>query len=272
VSVNDSISLSSIENGGTWELWIKPNSDLRQSKWIGFLDTAPGLVGAIQALVDPSNRLRACFGGVHGAMWSIDSDWTGEWHHIVGTWNRKVNPTVTLYVDGVQKAQATPTVTVKVDLLHIGSMNYRSFDGVIDEVRIWDVALSATEIAQSYALGTNNTGVTALKHKNLNGGVAIFTSAFLVGSSPSFPITVNARAMIVGSTAEVSSLDFRKVTPGPPGRETVSWTPADAYDSSNTLIGYDIEVTYKTDRAKSLHLSMVLDTDKALGVNVQFLP
>jgi hypothetical protein len=151
VSVDDSTSLSSIENGGTWELWIKPNSDLRAGKWIGFLDTAPSLVGAVQSIVDPSNRLRAGFGGVFGAMWSIDADWTGEWHHIAGTWNQEVNPTVTLYVDGVQKAQATPTVTVRVDLLDIGRLNNgNNFDGIIDEVRIWDGALTAEQIEASY--------------------------------------------------------------------------------------------------------------------------
>ena len=153
VSVDDSTSLSSIENGGTWELWIKPNSDLRAGKWIGFLDTAPGQVGAVQSLVDKSNNLRACFGGVFGAMWSIDSDWTGQWHHIVGTWNQKVNPTVTLYVDGVQKAQATVSVTVRVDLLDIGRLNNgNNFNGIIDEVRIWDGALTAGEIAYNYNL------------------------------------------------------------------------------------------------------------------------
>ncbi|MBE3085146.1 MAG: LamG domain-containing protein [Bacteroidetes bacterium] len=207
VSVNDSISLSSIEDGGTWELWIKPNSDLRTGKWIGFLDTAPGLVGAVQFLVDPSNRLRACFGGVYGAMWSIDADWTGEWHHIAGTWNQKVNPTVTLYVDGVQKAQATVSVTVNVGLLDIGRLNNgNNFNGIIDEVRIYDYALLPGTI-EDHAAGIYG----------FNGLLSPYAEpprAFKMGSS--IPLKwqyTDAAGNVVDSSAAIPPLvEIKKVT------------------------------------------------------------
>jgi hypothetical protein len=158
VNIINNENLNSIENGGSWSFWVKPDMDLRQNQWIGFLDTSPGNIGAIQSMVDSSNYLRACFGGVNGARWLIDSDWTGGQYHIVGTWDKKVNPTVKLFVNGTQMSQDTVSLPgVRVDLLDIGRVNNSSkFNGQIDDVRIYNRALSEAEIQKIYEYGRTN--------------------------------------------------------------------------------------------------------------------
>jgi len=194
--------------------------------------------------------------------------WDGEWHHIVGTYD---GSTVRLYVDGTEVGTGTfATLSIAYDEgdlfigTYIANQTRWCFPGAIDEVRIWSGALTEDQIEASYALGTNDTGVTVLKDELLeDGGVAIFASAFYVGRAPELPLTVNARAMIVGSSATVSEvLAFRKVTP----KGEVE------YDYLSVPSGFDITVTGITGKVHSLHLSMILSTGEGLGVNLQSLP
>jgi hypothetical protein len=87
----------------------------------------------------------------------------GKWHQAVATWN---GSTISLYVDGVSDATAvsfsgslrtnqTNSLTIGADDAAIGAgstpLNY--FNGTIDDVRIYNRALSATEVANLYHLG-----------------------------------------------------------------------------------------------------------------------
>ena len=198
-----------------------------------------------------------------------------EWHHVAmtykpGEWR--------IYVDGVQKAERTDIsenpLTNNIPLF-IGAEQYlssfraeRFFNGLIDEVRIWDEALTGPQIAQSYELGVNDETeyITQLNQQDLfDGGVAIFTSAFYVGRVElNSYVDVLARAMIVGSEAVVNGHALRGITPK--GAE-IDWTV-----NAQTPTGFDITACRENKKAKSLHLSMLLNTDEGLGVNVQFLP
>ena len=88
---------------------------------------------------------------------------TNEWHQLVGVWDET---TLYLYVDGVLSASTSlpegylPVRNSEGGLL-IGSQlpepnvfdgnGYYRFDGIIDEVNVYDRALSAVEIADRYA-------------------------------------------------------------------------------------------------------------------------
>jgi hypothetical protein len=74
----------------------------------------------------------------------------GQWHHVAGTWD---GDTVRIYVDGVEEASssfagpiATSDVPVKIGLRGNGEGVDRIFTGVIDEVAIFNVALSEEDI------------------------------------------------------------------------------------------------------------------------------
>jgi len=78
----------------------------------------------------------------------------GEWRHIAATWD---GADIRLYVDGVEVAFganvftsiADTTVDVNIGAFQAFASGDRSafFDGMIDEVYVFDRALTATEIA-----------------------------------------------------------------------------------------------------------------------------
>jgi hypothetical protein len=83
---------------------------------------------------------------------------TDEWHHLVGTWS---TVEMSIYLDGMQKDVETNTLaTVTSSNSYPLRIGYDSragwyFDGKIDDVRIYDRALSAEEIQQLYQEGLN---------------------------------------------------------------------------------------------------------------------
>ena len=73
----------------------------------------------------------------------------GAWRHVAGTWD---GTTKRLYVDGVLVASVDSSITYDTHLVYIGAdQNAGStvlhWDGTLDDLRIYNRALSATEIA-----------------------------------------------------------------------------------------------------------------------------
>ncbi len=84
----------------------------------------------------------------------------GTWHHIAATYDDAANE-VKIYVDGVAETFSTPgTPVINSEKLIIGNSYYggEGFDGVIDDVRIYNGVLSATEIANIAAGGGGGGG------------------------------------------------------------------------------------------------------------------
>jgi len=77
-----------------------------------------------------------------------------EWHHLVGTSD---GTTTRIYVDGVLEKSATPTFSsFTYSGARIGINNpggYYPFNGSIDEVAVYNTALSATDVSQMYNEG-----------------------------------------------------------------------------------------------------------------------
>lgn len=79
---------------------------------------------------------------------------TGQWVHFAGTWS---GTTARVYVDGVLKGSITISgpLVASTGMLRIGglvSSGNRYFDGSMDEVRIYDRALSQSEIQDDMAI------------------------------------------------------------------------------------------------------------------------
>ena len=96
---------------------------------------------------------------------TMDSDTTisnDTWHHIAGTYDYATN-TARLYVDGVldktDSAGGTQP-TANDALLRIGrnTNDTETWTGYLDDARIYNRALSATEIAEIHALGDTSGG------------------------------------------------------------------------------------------------------------------
>ena len=88
-----------------------------------------------------------------------DSIWDGQFHFVAGTFD---GSTVRLYIDGVEVGNGTPAAGQTIDYGFPGDKFFiggypvpacgdGDFPGAIDEVRVYDRALSATEIARLQA-------------------------------------------------------------------------------------------------------------------------
>ena len=97
-------------------------------------------------------------GWLHGTT-RVDD---GEWHFVVGTFDGTI---ARIYVDGVLDAaeERTPNLASTVNL-YVGSNTNgeQVFEGIIDEVRVYNRALSADEIWQLYLSGGVRVGAKTL--------------------------------------------------------------------------------------------------------------
>jgi hypothetical protein len=85
---------------------------------------------------------------------------TGSWVHVVWTYDPAANPKHCMYVDGVAETVTNNNLTISdwgddtsncIGAYHYaaGSDRY-NFDGIIDEVGIWDKVLSQAEVTELY--------------------------------------------------------------------------------------------------------------------------
>ena len=97
--------------------------------------------------------LRGTDGTLHILADTVDAT-DGNWHHLVGTVSSSIG---VFYVDGQQVDSATISNNITVDNLLIGAENNRAtlspvnyFNGSIDQVRIYDAALTSSQVTQLY--------------------------------------------------------------------------------------------------------------------------
>jgi len=89
---------------------------------------------------------------------------SGQWYHIVSVFDGS-SQTLTMYIDGTQVAQNTsagssmPTSAAGSKcIIGANANNDRFLDGSIDEVAVWDTALTSTQVSEIYnATDTNLT-------------------------------------------------------------------------------------------------------------------
>ena len=156
---------------GTLSAWVKRSStgthDVVISNNSFRLDRNGYLLGILNS--DSTNKI--VFEISNGATTNqLQSDLTitadGLWHHIVGTWD---GSTLRVYRDGVEGPN---TISQAIDAVsgtynpyvgRDGEGNAYYFDGGVDDARIYNRALSATEVASLYNLGVNKQAITANK-------------------------------------------------------------------------------------------------------------
>ncbi len=105
-------------------------------------------------------------GGTYHSKYSSPNKLTGTWYHVVGVQSSGV---LSIYVNGVSESGsdlgATPTINTATGL-QIGQRgdNLRWFNGLIDEVRIYNRALGAGEISNLYNSGIAKFNVSPTKY------------------------------------------------------------------------------------------------------------
>ncbi|MGD9731370.1 MAG: LamG-like jellyroll fold domain-containing protein [Desulfamplus sp.] len=192
VEINDHSSLDLTTNY-TIEAWIKPTS----FAWLG------GIVGKYHTTGSNGYTLRLSLDPPYSGI-NFDEMSTNEgiltlnqWQHIAAV---NDNETRKVYVNGVeQTSSGIPSYTVDKnnDPLVIGAdflESPRYFNGLIDEVRIWRVARSQTDIVDNMyiELAGNESGLAA--YYNMNEG----TGTSLDDTSPNSNIgSINGAAWVV---------------------------------------------------------------------------
>jgi len=183
ISVSDDDSLD-ISGEITISAWVKLNDNVSNQTVVGKVSNGGGYYGGGYDLVFSSGTgysdatFRLVFKKADGTAgtasgnygtntnWdrvvSTKNNWKMDiWYHIAGTWDGTTNPeSMRIYINGVPNATYTANqeeMLTNIHSLQIGRTLYTSplnhFNGVIDDVRIYDRSLSAEEIEQLYENG-----------------------------------------------------------------------------------------------------------------------
>lgn len=132
------------------QAWVRPETNAGLGTIVGNYNY-PSNINALQMMLrrDGANYTFWIDGGSgYSAVHAVGSVVINTWQHITGTWD---GTTMRIYVNGVlaNSSAKTGTIPSKTTSFSIGSNFSERFDGDIDEVRIWNKALTATDITNT---------------------------------------------------------------------------------------------------------------------------
>jgi hypothetical protein len=143
---------------GTIELWAKADSFKANPQYFFGHTTIPAYANRIQLYTDDTGGwFDLGLGDSHTRATNIEDLNVGSWYHIVLTWD---GTNYNVFVNGVSKANGTysglSTLAPIADIGNEGNPSYRdsySFNGTIDEVRIYNRPLTSEEVLEHYNEG-----------------------------------------------------------------------------------------------------------------------
>ncbi|MEM6345094.1 MAG: LamG-like jellyroll fold domain-containing protein [Bacteroidota bacterium] len=140
----------------TIEAWIKttananPNNGGVQQIITDWGVFATGSRFTFNVLWNNAIRLEVSGSGLSGSIAVND----GLWHYVVGVYDPTASNQLSLYVDGVLDVSGNIPTPINTALgnMRIGQRvdGARHFDGTIDEIRVWDIALSPSQVAANF--------------------------------------------------------------------------------------------------------------------------
>jgi len=242
VSIPDSSSLDAATTNITVELWLKVNQTSVNSDWTGIISKGnlswqmEGIQGAGSVFfgINPTDP------GVLGTRNVND----GMWHHVAGVYD---GFHLYIYVDGTLDASTATTklVAQTSDPLLLGANPHAPlpyyFNGLVDEVSIYNQALSAQQIQAIYLAGNNGKcplPITISLQPTNETAMIGTTTTLLVAASGSQPF--NYQWMFNGTNilnATNISLTLTNVQYSNMGNYAVTIAnPAGTASSSNALL------------------------------------
>lgn len=222
----------------TLQAWVRPETATGLGTIIGNYNY-PNNINAMQMMLR-RDGLQYTFwldtGSGYTSIAAVNAVVLNTWQHVTGTWD---GSTMRLYINGnlVNSAAKTGTIPAKTTSFSIGSNVAERFDGDIDEIRIWNVALAPTDIMNTmnceainqqelvahYKFNqgndySNNTSVLTLADSSGNNYSGTLTNFSLTGATSnwrrgSIVITGNSCALLSSSNFE--STTSIKVYPNP---------------------------------------------------------
>jgi Concanavalin A-like lectin/glucanases superfamily/Immunoglobulin domain len=185
--VNNYISFTGVPTTQTdnWSIiaWVNPASFSQAEIAVG-MGYDDGASGNGYSLGININKLYPVFGGIEDIDAGFMFPATNQWYQIAMLRN---SGTTSFYVNGVSTPNSNTDTPHIPTAFRIGSnIGYRFFNGAIDDVRIYNRALSSNEIAQLY-FSTNETAAPVITVQPIN----IIVN---VGDSASFSVTATGMA------------------------------------------------------------------------------
>jgi len=169
VSVPDNHSLDFDSGGMSIEVWVKPTGDITTVKHYPILEKARDLpeghhpIPNNYGIVTNYARVRFYFyreySGPNLYVTTDDVLTQGKWHHIMVTHVFGDASSSKIYVNGIEKTanwsgDGSMIPYTNEGVLRIGRGDWGGyFEGVIDEVAVFDRALSEEEVKQNYRAG-----------------------------------------------------------------------------------------------------------------------
>jgi len=164
--VNDYVSVGNLGNfylQGTIEFWMNPT--VVENYRNPFTTNYPGYNAAIRFEENSAGNFGLAMGDdsglqQYGHTYLSSGLLPNKWYHVVLTWNKTSNK-ATGYLNGVQKFDDwQPIWPTTIPNVTIGGILWvdRSWKGLIDEVAIYNRALTADEIQQHYQAGLQGEG------------------------------------------------------------------------------------------------------------------
>jgi len=141
----------------TLTAWIKTDTVSKYSGAISIGASGGNLSAYIGTVKTAQNGTsNSVGGGIYGSNYGSGVTTLNEWVHVALTFSGGSGGTAKIYVDGEETNSTTVSpnlASTYVRLGRIGSDTVYDFDGEVDEPRIYNRALSATEIAALYGSG-----------------------------------------------------------------------------------------------------------------------
>ncbi|MCK4891408.1 MAG: LamG domain-containing protein, partial [Candidatus Pacebacteria bacterium] len=140
----------------TIEAWIKP--DALTPTWQTIVDRRSDGSTRQYGLLLNSDEVKFSFynGGWQGTVTTSANLTIGNWYNITATYSDSANLTI-IYINGIEIISAVENLSLTVDdtsvKIGIGYLGDAPFNGSIDDVRIYNRALSADEVRYHYNRG-----------------------------------------------------------------------------------------------------------------------
>jgi hypothetical protein len=202
----------------TVEAWIKTTANSNPSAGgvqkviveMGLMST--GTRFTFNLLNNNAIRLEVEGNGINGTTAVND----GQWHHVAGVYDPLAITKVALYLDGVLEASGNLTVTVNTAAtgnIQIGrrcdGLHY--FNGTIDEVRVWNVARTASQIANNRNVELCNSTANLVAYFPMNEGtpgatntantsISSYGNTFGTGALNGFTLSGSTSNFVTGKT------------------------------------------------------------------------
>jgi len=186
-----------VDTKGTISLWVYLSAD----KWCYAFDKDYASVGGTVIGYHTSSKawMVVTYNGSYNYNYFGSGD-LNRWVHLVVTYDESLGSgNLKFYEDGVFIAEDSWTdgIMISSGNLHLGGKS-RMWDGLIDEVRIYSTALTASEIKALYLYPAGNKG-TRISGNQITTGI-IQSTNWITGTSGSY-IDLDNGTMILGDAA-----------------------------------------------------------------------